>query len=112
VKEARAGACASLPTAHGPRSEPRCSWRSRQSSRRCRRLVLLLTGARLTPATSRMTFEQKQIPHVWIELHLPPATDAQGEPDFAISPRHLHIWPRQEFMLIALPNKVRPEFTR
>lgn len=53
-----------------------------------------------------MTFEQKQIPHVWIELHLPPATDANGEPDFAISPRHLHIWPRQEFMLIALPNKV------
>lgn len=54
-----------------------------------------------------MTFEQKQIPHVWVELHLPPRTNEKGEACFAISPKHLHIWPRQEFMLIGLPNKVR-----
>jgi len=30
-----------------------------------------------------------------------------SKPDgFAMPPNHLHIWPRQKFMLIALPNKV------
>lgn len=27
------------------------------------------------------------------------------EGDFALSPNHLHIWPRHKFMMIALPNR-------
>ncbi len=38
--------------------------------------------------------------HGYKELTLPP--DARGQPQFA--PHALHIWPRGEFMLIALPN--------
>jgi kynurenine 3-monooxygenase len=57
----------------------------------------------------RSIYSQNQIPHVWIELHLPPGPvdPSTGEATFFISPEHLHIWPRKEFMLIALPNKVR-----
>lgn len=75
--------------------------------------VYLPLLSRLSPAEQhrfvRTTYTQKQIPHVWIELHLPPGPidPATGEATFSISPEHLHIWPRHEFMLIALPNKVR-----
>ncbi|KAL7412761.1 hypothetical protein BDY24DRAFT_415724 [Mrakia frigida] len=54
------------------------------------------------------TYTQTQIPHVWVELNLPPGPPnlETGEAaTFSISPEHLHIWPRHEFMLIALPNK-------
>ncbi|XP_021952638.1 kynurenine 3-monooxygenase [Folsomia candida] len=45
-------------------------------------------------------FSQKYIQHGYIELYIP-ATD-KGE--FALEKNHLHIWPRDRFMLIALPN--------
>ncbi|CED84595.1 fad nad-binding domain-containing protein [Phaffia rhodozyma] len=54
------------------------------------------------------SYSQHQIQHIWIELRLPPGppNNATGEDStFSISPEHLHIWPRHEFMLIALPNK-------
>jgi kynurenine 3-monooxygenase len=51
----------------------------------------------------RMDFSQSFIPHAYIELHMPPASDGS----FAIDVNHLHIWPRHSFMLIGLPNQVR-----
>lgn len=48
----------------------------------------------------RMNFEQEYIEHAYIELAIPAAPNG----DFALDKHHLHIWPRQEFMLIALPN--------
>ncbi|BFZ53298.1 kynurenine 3-monooxygenase, mitochondrial precursor [Savitreella phatthalungensis] len=47
-----------------------------------------------------MNFAQDYIDHAYLELSIPPTDDG----DFSLSPEHLHIWPRQEFMLIALPN--------
>ena len=38
--------------------------------------------------------------HDYKELHIAPGKDG----DFQLDPNALHIWPREEFMLIALPN--------
>jgi kynurenine 3-monooxygenase len=46
-------------------------------------------------------FSQSFISSYYMELQIP--ATAQGE--FAIPPKHLHIWPRGHFMLIALPNQ-------
>ncbi len=48
----------------------------------------------------RFNFRQEYISHGYKELSIP-ATEA-GE--FAMDPNALHIWPRGNFMLIALPN--------
>ena len=48
----------------------------------------------------RFNYAQEYIEHGYKELHMPP--NAQGE--YAMPPNYLHIWPRQEFMMIALPN--------
>jgi kynurenine 3-monooxygenase len=50
-----------------------------------------------------MTFEQQYIDHAWREVTIPPTKTG----DYAMDPNHLHIWPRHEFMMIALPNKAR-----
>ena len=46
------------------------------------------------------TCSQECIEHGYKELHMPPT--AQGE--YAMAPNRLHIWPRQKFAMIALPN--------
>lgn len=48
----------------------------------------------------RMNFAQEYIEHAYIELSISPGADG----GFLLDKNHLHIWPRQEFMLIALPN--------
>ncbi|KAJ3187701.1 kynurenine 3-monooxygenase, mitochondrial precursor [Gaertneriomyces sp. JEL0708] len=48
----------------------------------------------------RMDYQQSYIDHAYVELTMPPAKDG----GFAMAPDHLHIWPRQTFMMIALPN--------
>ena len=48
----------------------------------------------------RFNYEQYYIPHGYKELSIPPTEDG----DFAIAPNALHIWPRGQYMLIALPN--------
>lgn len=48
----------------------------------------------------RFNFSQEYISSGYKELSMPPTS--KGE--FALDPNALHIWPRQEFMLIALPN--------
>ncbi|ODV93198.1 hypothetical protein PACTADRAFT_35829 [Pachysolen tannophilus NRRL Y-2460] len=49
----------------------------------------------------RMTFKQEFIDTCYIELSIP----AGPGNSFLIDPNHLHIWPRDKFMLIALPNQ-------
>ncbi|XP_076025366.1 kynurenine 3-monooxygenase isoform X2 [Genypterus blacodes] len=48
---------------------------------------------------SRFDYSQTYIPHGYMELTMPPIN---GE--FAMKPNFLHIWPRNAFMMIALPN--------
>ena len=52
------------------------------------------------------SYETEWLDHSYKELTLPPAADG----DFKIDPNALHIWPRGEFMLIALANPER-DFT-
>ncbi|MFN3343844.1 MAG: FAD-dependent oxidoreductase [Flavobacteriales bacterium] len=50
--------------------------------------------------TDRFNYSQTYLDHGYKELTIPPT--ASG--DFAMEPNALHIWPRGQFMLIALPN--------
>lgn len=55
-----------------------------------------------------MDYAQEYIPHAYLELSIPPGpADGNGEATFLLDAHHLHIWPRQSFMLIALPNQDR-----
>lgn len=51
---------------------------------------------------TRFNFSQEYIPHAYLELCIPPA---QNDGEFAMPPNYLHIWPRGNFMMIALPNQ-------
>lgn len=48
----------------------------------------------------RFDYQQDYLAHGYKELTIPPAADGGWQMD----PEALHIWPRQSFMLIALPN--------
>lgn len=48
---------------------------------------------------SCFNYSQTYIPHGYMELTMPPK-----DGDFAMEPNYLHIWPRNTFMMIALPN--------
>jgi len=48
----------------------------------------------------RFNYSQEYIPHAYMELSVPPIND-----DFAMEKNYLHIWPRGQFMMIALPNQ-------
>ena len=49
----------------------------------------------------RLNYQQEYIDHGYKELTMPPT--ASG--DYAMALNYLHIWPRGNFMMIALPNK-------
>ena len=49
---------------------------------------------------SRMNFSQVFAPEGYREIHVPPT--AAG--NFALDENHLHVWPRNDFMLMCLPN--------
>lgn len=49
----------------------------------------------------RINFSRSYIAHGYKELHIPPSKDGNFQLE---NPNALHIWPRGEFMLIALPN--------
>ncbi len=49
--------------------------------------------------TDRFNFSQHYIEHGYKELSIDPKNE-----DFQLEPNYLHIWPRGQFMLIALPN--------
>jgi kynurenine 3-monooxygenase len=48
----------------------------------------------------RFNFSQQFLEHGYKELHIPPAPDG----GFMLGENALHIWPRHQFMMIALPN--------
>lgn len=48
----------------------------------------------------RFNFSQQFLDHGYKELHIPPAPDG----GFMLEENVLHIWPRHQFMMIALPN--------
>ncbi|ANB11977.1 kynurenine 3-monooxygenase [Sugiyamaella lignohabitans] len=68
----------------------------------------------------QMNFSQEYIDHYYLELRIPAknetaksshfdstcpeAVEVGTEAKFALNPNHLHIWPRHEYMLIALAN--------
>ncbi|MEY2715102.1 MAG: hypothetical protein RIT24_1445 [Planctomycetota bacterium] len=57
--------------------------------------------------TERFDYSQEFLGHGYKELHIPPVsgTGATGpHAPFAMEPNALHIWPRGESMMIALPN--------
>ncbi|XP_005608001.1 kynurenine 3-monooxygenase isoform X1 [Equus przewalskii] len=47
----------------------------------------------------RFDYSQQYIPHGYMELTIPPKDGG-----YAMEPNYLHIWPRNTFMMIALPN--------
>lgn len=49
---------------------------------------------------TRMNFAQEYIEHGYVELNMPPTESGE----YKMASDHLHIWPRQTFMMIALPN--------
>jgi kynurenine 3-monooxygenase len=49
----------------------------------------------------RMDFQQEYINHEYMELHMAPGPNNT----FYFDPNHLHIWPRQSHMLIAMANR-------
>lgn len=53
--------------------------------------------------TDRFEYKQSYIEHGYKELRIP----ASDSGDFQLEPNALHIWPRESFMLIALPNPDR-----
>ena len=62
---------------------------------------------------ARVDYHQEYIDHLWCEFRIPPLLDGSDDGDsgnggggvkFRISPHHLHIWPGNEFMFIALPS--------
>jgi kynurenine 3-monooxygenase len=50
--------------------------------------------------TDRFNYSQYYTSHGYKELYIPPGANG----DFQLEKNALHIWPRQDFMLIALPN--------
>ncbi len=48
----------------------------------------------------RFNYQQMYLTHGYKELEIPPGDGGS----FLIEPEYLHIWPRHEYMLIALPN--------
>lgn len=50
--------------------------------------------------TDRFDYEQDYIDHGYKELHIPPGVGSS----FQLEKNFLHIWPRESFMMIALPN--------
>lgn len=55
---------------------------------------------RLAHNFPRFSYSQTYMPQSYIELNIPPNADGSHK----LEKNALHIWPRKEFMLIALPN--------
>lgn len=57
-------------------------------------------NAMMHGGVERFDFSQKWLEHGYKELHIPPGPDG----GFQLEKNALHIWPRNKFMMIALPN--------
>lgn len=78
---------------------------TRQSLTRPSQLVVGADGAysavrQQMQKTPYFDYEQQYLNHSYKELTMPPADNGE----FRLEPNALHIWPRHEYMLIALPN--------
>jgi kynurenine 3-monooxygenase len=60
----------------------------------------VVRNAMLHGGIERFDFSQEWLQHGYKELHIPPANDG----GFSLEKNALHIWPRHQFMMIALPN--------
>ncbi|KAK3948199.1 hypothetical protein QBC32DRAFT_327974 [Pseudoneurospora amorphoporcata] len=55
---------------------------------------------------TRMDYQQEYIDTLWCEFQIAPRADSSSaKSKFRISPNHLHIWPGNEFMFIAIPSE-------
>ena len=54
--------------------------------------------------TTPIDFSQTYIRHAYKEFCIPSTTTSSGQKTWKLATNYLHIWPREEFMLIALPN--------
>ncbi|KAG9508419.1 Kynurenine 3-monooxygenase, partial [Fragariocoptes setiger] len=73
-------------------------------------LVIACDGAystvrSLLMRSMRLNFSQTYIEHGYMEFRIPPIQKDQGNNLYAMKENYLHIWPRGQFMMIALPNK-------
>jgi kynurenine 3-monooxygenase len=59
---------------------------------------------RLAQETPRFSYSQSFMPQSYIELSIPANEGETGNARFKMEKEALHIWPRKDFMLIALPN--------
>lgn len=59
---------------------------------------------RLAQETPRFSYSQSYMPQCYIELTIPANENATGDARYQMEKEALHIWPRKDFMLIALPN--------
>jgi len=59
---------------------------------------------RLAQETSRFSYSQSYMPQCYIELTIAANEGESGDARFKMEKEALHIWPRKDFMLIALPN--------
>ncbi len=59
---------------------------------------------RLAQETPRFSYSQSYMPQCYIELYIAAVEGACGDERFKMEKNALHIWPRKDFMLIALPN--------
>lgn len=56
-------------------------------------------------SSQRVNFSRSYVRHGYKELNIPPSVDVEGNLQYALQPHEgLHIWPRGDFMMIALPN--------
>jgi len=60
----------------------------------------IVRDAMLHVGIERFNFSQQWLEHGYKELHIPPAENS----GFRLEKNALHIWPRHQFMMIALPN--------
>lgn len=61
--------------------------------------------ARTLSRHARLDFVQRFSEHKYLEIPIPPAKNRQGEAKPRLSLGQFHIWPRGQYMLIALPNR-------
>lgn len=58
------------------------------------------SAVRMNMLKNRMDFSQSYIELGYKELCIPPTSSGE----YALKPNHIHLWPRQDFVLLALPN--------
>ncbi|KAF7337695.1 Kynurenine 3-monooxygenase [Mycena sanguinolenta] len=54
---------------------------------------------------TQMEYSQYYLSHEYVEIKLPHGVDTSGHSAFLLDPDHLHVWPRGNFTLVAMPNK-------